>query len=292
MTRDGTSHPISDFHLERFALGELPPDMLRKLEARLSSDSALRDRLDAILAHERQFKTAFPAAGMVPRIKTAAESPAPLSAQSPLSPLSPPSSFSRPATRPPAKPSLSERFPWGFRPSLGWRIAGAFTILLLVAVPIVLLKQPLTTDTATDEVRLKGMQPELRLHRNTPAGPERLASGAAAAAGDVIQIEFHPGDYPYGAIVSVDGSGSVTLHWPKGPDTGTALSAFRKYRLPEAFRLDAAPKFERFHLLLSRKPIDLKAAGKLLTASAGRSEDWLASQVPESVCVVTFTLAK
>jgi hypothetical protein len=144
----------------------------------------------------------------------------------------------------------------------------------------------------SEGIRIKGKEPELRLYRQASGGPERLLPGASASAGDIVQAEFHPGSFAYGAIVSVDGNGSVTLHWPSRPDAGTAWSSASEYRLPEAFELDRAPGFERFHMLLSDRPIELESLLRRAAASSGRDEGWLAQQYPETDRVVTFTLAK
>jgi hypothetical protein len=288
MTRDWNSGPISDFHLELFVLGELPQAQASRLQERLTTDAALRERLKAVREHERTFPLAFPADEVVPRIKAAS-----LAAPAPVSPArfaaaAPPATA--PESRPIARPGASPlgRLARAFRVSPAFQIAGAFAVLLLAAIPLVLHRP----SVATADSRLKGIRPELRLYRDTPSGPERLASGSRAAPGDVIQIEFHPGDYPYGAIISVDGGGGVTLHWPKDARAGTALSVFRGYRLPEAFKLDAAPRFERFYLLLSRDPIDVEAMLRMAALSAGRDEGWLAAQAPASIRVTDFTLVK
>lgn len=270
-------NPISDFHLERYILGELPEEAARRIETRLAEDPALRQRLESVRAQESLFKSTHPAGRLVPLIKAAAAGEQPA-----LSPRS--------RVAPAQGPSLFQRLSGGLRLAPAWQAGLVFALMMMVAVPVYLVRQASPEQEA--ENRLKGMRPELRLHRNTAVGPERLFPGARAKAGDVVQIEFHPGEYAFGAILSVDGAGAVTLHWPQSPDAGTSLSAFPQYRLSKSFELDSAPGFERFHLLVSREPLDLRALLKLVAASSDHGEDWLAAQLPESVHAASFILAK
>jgi hypothetical protein len=265
MSHEHKPAPVSGLLLERYLAGALSAAERTALEALLAADPALALKLERMRSEDRAFAARFPAGTLVPEIEDAA----------------------RPAPRPHSErpDRIAPLFPIGRRRAL------AFALMLLGAAPLVLWKLPNPTlDTPSE--RLKGKQAELRLYRNTAAGPERVASGSPAAAGEVYQMEFHPGTFAYGAIFSVDGNGSVTLHWPARPDGSTAWSALPEHRLPSAFKLDDSPRFERFHLLLSRDPVDLKAWQTRVAASAARDEAWLALQDPASVSIVTFTLEK
>lgn len=286
MTQDRNARQVSNLHLEQYVLGELSEAESRLLEARLITDPSLGRRLEALKQQDQAFPGRFPAEEMVPAIAaaiTAGGRPRP-------------ARESRREMRPPRTESPIQRLMDSLPRSRTWQVAGIFAMLALILVPVTLLRQPLIEVAepaeVTEGVRIKGKTAELRLYRNTPGGPERLASGASASAGDVIQVEFHPGDFSYGAIISVDGNGSVTVHWPKRPEDGTALSALPGRRLPEAFRLDDAPGFERFHLLLSDRPLVLSGLTPLIAASARRDSAWLATRLPAYVHGVAFTLKK
>jgi hypothetical protein len=263
------SSGVSDFRLELFLLGELPADEKRDLETLLASDAGLRARLAAIRAHDPVFASAYPAREMVSEIGDrlrAARLPARVPAQ---------------------PPSLAERLS-GFLPRApGLRLAGAFALVMLAAVPVVLQFR-----SATEESRLKGIEAGLALYRSTPAGPERIRPGAVAAAGDVIQIEFQPAGSAHGAIVSVDANGKVTRHWPPPGDGGTDLTRLPGRRLPNAFRLDDAPGFERFYFLHSPSPFALASLEKALAESARHEEGWLAGRLPAPLRAAAFTLKK
>ncbi len=122
--------------------------------------------------------------------------------------------------------------------------------IAIVAVPK--NGQPRRADL--DDVRVKGLSPHLVVHRRTPAGAERIASGGKVRAGDLVQLGYVAAGRPFGVIVSVDGGGAVTRHWPETGDAAAPLVSGREVLLPESFRLDAAPRFERFILVTAERP--------------------------------------
>lgn len=262
MNHKPESAPVSGLQLERYLSGALSDAERAALEARIAANPELAQKVGRMRSQDLAFAARFPVETVVPEIEAAAR-PAPRKPESKI--------------RPALRDLLS-----------GPRGAFAFALILLCTAPLVLWKRP----SDLHDERLKGMQAELRLYRSASAGPERVASGSDAAAGEVFQVEFHPGAFAYGAVVSIDGNGSVTLHWPALPDGSTALSALPERRLPSAFQLDDSPGFERFHLLLSQTPLELKKWLALAAASAGRDEAWLAARAPDSVSVLTFTLKK
>ena len=103
----------------------------------------------------------------------------------------------------------------------------------------------------------------LRLYRQGQAQAEPLVDGALAQSGDLVQLAFVAGSARYGVLLSIDGRGGVTVHFPAGSDQATAPSTAlsdpqsplspagerTEVRLPQAFRLDDAPRFERFFLV-------------------------------------------
>lgn len=262
---------ISDLDLERYVSGELPAEANAAMDARLAVDPDLVRKVREMRSQDQAFAVRFPAETLVPQMEAAAR---------------------RSMPQPFFQKTLQKIIPKGSAASIpfgmGHRQVWAFALLVLCALPVILWKTPV----APVQERLKGKQAELRLYRNTLAGVERVASGTIASVGDVFQMEFHPGASSYGAIVSVDGNGSVTLHWPAHAKAATAWTQLPEHRLPEAFQLDDSPEFERFHLLMSTAPLDLKAWLSKTALSAAQDESWLAAQAPESVSVLTIALKK
>jgi hypothetical protein len=92
-------------------------------------------------------------------------------------------------------------------------------------------------------------------------GPEvqELKSGDPARPGDVLQLSYTAAGRAYGVILSIDGAGAVTLHYPEEPRSSTALTP-GTIALPHSYELDAAPEFERFFFLSSDRPISVEGA--------------------------------
>jgi hypothetical protein len=125
----------------------------------------------------------------------------------------------------------------------------------LVAVAALLLLLVVPRDGGED-VRLKGDGPSLRLFRLAAAGPERLFEGSPVRAHDVVQVAFELADKPHLVVVSIDGAGNATLHFPLDGMTSPppGLKA-----LPRSFELDDAPGYERFFLVTSDEPLSSTA---------------------------------
>jgi hypothetical protein len=146
----------------------------------------------------------------------------------------------------------------------------AAALLVFVAVP-----RPFGPANPADDVtRIKGLAPQLVAFRDTPAGPEELAPGATVRAGDVLQLRYQAAGQGYGAIVSIDGRGGVTLHLPEREGDGAALRV-PAAPLPHSYQLDDAPGFERFIFVTSAEPFEVAAvlaAAHALAPSPARAE--------------------
>jgi len=100
-----------------------------------------------------------------------------------------------------------------------------------------------------DPVRIKGLRPHLRLHRQRNGAIEELHDGDVARAGDLVQISYMAAGNRHGVVLSLDGRGQVTLHHPARPDGSTALEARGEHALDHAYELDDAQAYERFVLV-------------------------------------------
>jgi hypothetical protein len=128
----------------------------------------------------------------------------------------------------------------------------------VTAAAVVLPRQlPVNTTTAVDGVRVKGLAPRLVVHRRISTGVERVAPGTPVRSGDLIQLGYVSAPGRFGVIVSLDGGGGVTRHWPIGGRAAAPLEPGREVLLPESFWLDAAPRFERFIFVTSDRPFEV-----------------------------------
>lgn len=228
--------PLPDWVIERYRLGELPADELAAIRARSKRDPELSARLKALDEDDDRILATY--------------SPARIGAE-----------VNRRLVPEPAN-----------RPWL--QIAGPVVLVAAAALLgfAVLPERVAAPAVETLETtRIKG-RARLEVHRQRGSGSERLADGAQASPGDVLQVRYAAGGHPYGVIVSIDGRGSVTLHHPATADQPAKLEDGGTHPLPASFRLDDAPAYERFVLVTSEQPITvdvvLDAARALATDPA------------------------
>jgi len=121
--------------------------------------------------------------------------------------------------------------------------------------------------SASEGVRHKGVQ-RLIVYRE---GSERaLDPGDRVSEGDVLQLAYATAGERYGVIVSLDGAGVITLHWPATAEDSTRLGS-GVVRLDHAYELDDAPDFERFVFVASHDPLvvdDVMTAAQNLASTA------------------------
>ncbi|MBN2340393.1 MAG: DUF4384 domain-containing protein [Deltaproteobacteria bacterium] len=110
---------------------------------------------------------------------------------------------------------------------------------------------------------------KIRLFKQTDQNAAALQSGAQVFEGDRVQVQYRTTD-AYGVILSVDGRGVVSLHFPNHPERSTQIPS-GTHLLPFSFELDDAPGFETFFFITSRHPLDMtkimRAARKIRTVS-------------------------
>lgn len=153
-------------------------------------------------------------------------------------------------------------------------VAASCAAALAVAIALPGRPQPAGSDGegAPADVRVKGTGAHLVVHRRVAAGAERVAPGTPVRPGDLVQLGYVAGGRPYGAIVSVDGAGAVTRHWPLDGTLAATLEPAHEVLLPESFRLDAAPGFERFFLVTSGVRFDLSQVIEAARTLAARAD--------------------
>lgn len=272
---------LSDLYLERYHLGELSSAEAEAFRQRLAEDAALRERLRRIEKHDQAFAGSHPASTWVPRIEKAIRD----SQEKSLGQQDNRATESRIIPARPT-PSRSYRREWQFAFSFAAMLA-----LALTALPVWLAgpRDP------SDGIRLKGGaansgsqagEPGLMLYRQMAEGPEALHPGDKVKAGDALQIELKSGSYAYAAVVSVDGQGAITWHWPARPDQPERASQLPKGRLPNAFQLDSAPGFERFYLVLGSDSLAMATLPQLephLRESIAHDAEWFSGEAVKGI---------
>jgi hypothetical protein len=241
-----TDH-IPDIILERYRLNELPAADAAAVAAHLERDSGLRARLAALEASDAALRAHV-------------------------------ESIARGLT-----PAVVQRR----TPALVWGPVAAVAAIAVVFA-VVARTGPANAPAAPTE-RVKGAdenRPALALYRRTADGSERLADGASARAGDVVRVGYHAAGRAYGAIVSVDGRGTVTAHLPVRGDAAVELRPEATVLLDQAYELDDAPRWERFYFVTGDTSFDLEP----LLQAARDAPSRLA--LPNGLAQSTFTLQK
>jgi hypothetical protein len=233
MTRPDDVAPVPDLYLERYRLGELPEDERDRIERLLVLDPELRDRLEALQASDAEVARDYPAPLMDERIRARARAE-----------------------------GVSRRTAASGKGSGGWMTAlaaarrawvmpalAAAAVVLAVGVGVV---RPPAPD---DGILLKGGAAELVVYRKT-------------AAGDLVRVGYRAAGQPYGAILSTDGNGNVTLHMPRSGGRATSLAPGATVLLDFSYELDDAPRWERFYLVTGDEPFPLEPVRRAARAVA------------------------
>lgn len=231
------AEPIPDVLVELLALGELDEAEAAEVRAQLEAEGD--ERLAEIERSNAAVLEAYPPEEIVPKLQAAAG----------VVPLR--------------------------RPVPGWIVGALAAAAALVLVwmlagrddpepeRIAIADTTSPADEGPDTVRRKG---EARLLVYRQGAEEPLAPDATVQAGDLLQVTYVTGPHPHGVIVSLDGAGVATLHWPSEPGDPTTLSP-GVVRLDHAYELDDAPGFERFFFVTAEEPLDpervLEAAREL-----------------------------
>ena len=197
-------HPISDYQLERYLLREGTDDELAALDRRLVDDPEFAQRLAALERSNEELHRRYPPEWMRGQIELKLKR---------------------------AQGRRVQRTWSGYRL---WAVPGRGP------TPGGVWRVPTLLDQETPEApetRIKGgeQEPRLLVFRKLASGAERLQDGALARNGDLVQLAYRSGGLQYGAILSVDGRGTVTPapagDWSRGRAAGGARYARRRLRI-------------------------------------------------------------
>jgi hypothetical protein len=227
--------------LEKYLLGELSEEKAKDLGSLLDQEPAWKTALEEMESSNRDFLSRHPAERVVPLI---------------LDRYAREISGRRPEP-PPERSRLWKRI------LLLSPAAAAALVLLLIFHPWDRKGAVLPfLDTFPDTTIIKGLpavdlaKTQLLLFRRRGEQAELVENGQWAREGDLLQLAYVSADEPYGLILSLDGRGRVTRHFPMAPGKPSPLKLKVKVILPVAIELDDAPNFERFFFITSRELID------------------------------------
>lgn len=230
---------IPDWMLERYMLAELSADEMRRIRDAAIASSALAGRIGALERENGDFLARHPSLASLPARK---ETRTPVATA--------------------ARRTRRLRRIW---PALVPAMAAMFAVIIL--------NQP-TEDMSlpeTDGIRVKGGDDALLVYQEAGPGKARqLEDGNTVSEHDRIQLGFRSASGVHAAIISVDGRGAVTLHWPEAQDDPTGVNKGQLRLLAKSYILDDAPQFERFYLFISENPI---STGKIIAELKSLARD-------------------
>ncbi|MBM3294388.1 MAG: hypothetical protein FJY82_07655 [Candidatus Aminicenantes bacterium] len=231
------TNPIPRWKLERYLLGELTKKEMAEVDRRVRESPETAQAVEDLRRSDAELRRRLPAGEFVPRIIRAA---------------------AREGER-----TSAERFRRSLRRFLvpAAPLAAAAGLLLFV-----MLRQ--TPDNRTKGGPADSGPARLEVYRKAGASVEILKDGDTVRAGDLLQIAYRPAGKLFGVIASLDGRGTVTLHYPESERALTRLAAGPLVRLETSYELDDAPGFECFYFLTAAAELDVREALSRISASA------------------------
>lgn len=150
---------------------------------------------------------------------------------------------------------------------------------LICLVSFIIFKPILIPQNSS--IRSKGLKSEIEIFLKNDKTFTKLQDSSIIDSGDIIQIRYTAIKNGYGAIFSIDGNKSVTIHLdhnrrPIEIEPG-------KHIVKEAFELDNAPNFEIFYYCFSESQFLLDSV---------ISEIHLNKNIDSGISIQSYTLLK
>ena len=215
---------ISDFKLERYLLGELPEVEMAALRKREAEDELFAARVKMMREEGDRFLAENPFSALEDKLENDQRS--------------------------------VERSLW-LRVTAVLVVAfGIFSVVVLNRQTDIVNDTSATSgmDVAMADVdngtRIKGMTAGLEVWKKMGDSAVQTVNLGEAREGDEIQLRYRVPQKCFGMLFSMDGNGTVTMHMGEG-NRAVELEPGKMTTLPFAYKLDNAPKFEKFFLLTS-----------------------------------------
>ncbi len=241
---------INTWVLERYILNELPDSRIKEIDRQLREDPSLKKEIERLRDSNKDILNQYPSVSIVPQILRQYN-------------------YNIEKSR---KEGVTRTRPVFFR-RLAYASPAFAIVLILLFLVFPFQKDnivPIEQTTPTDVNRIKGKElttPILIVYRKNDNDAEKLKNGVKAKKGDLLQLAYESAKAKYGVILSVDGNGTVTLHYPERKDRSTVLKKGKNVSLGSSYELDNAPGFERFFFITSMSEINvanvLQKAGRL-----------------------------
>jgi hypothetical protein len=250
---------VQDIYLEQAAVGDLPPEELEALRRRRGYGAADLDRaIDDIRIKNDTFHRRFDKKATLDSIRARAFAGDPAEERI--------SAFARDIKNGTAASGDGRRDDADRSRFISrmprWSLALAAALPVFFAMALLLRIGPMTDPASgglEPGVRTKGLEPRIFIYRDMGDGDiELLQNNDAVRANDTLQISYLATGQNYGAILSIDGSSVITLHYPENSNMLPRLQPQDEVYLPYGYLLDDAPDFERFIFVTSEEAFDVR----------------------------------
>jgi len=284
------TNKYTDFQLEQFLLNELPAEVMERIRAQAETDTDLKTRIDKLKISDTEILNKYPADMMSVKILNGIRRENENCSEISTVKVKTISGGT-------VQNSLLKKL-IDYLSGKSGRTAYSITAALTATAAVIAIILNITIFTGTipavkdnDVTRIKGMEPGISLHRKKGNSIEELKNLAKASQGDLLQIGYtSTGEYKYAIILSIDGRGTVTLHHPESQYGDTLIQVNRKVMLKRAYELDDSPEYEKFILLLSKEPIDIKSVIEKAKILAQSRENALNGQLKAEGGSLEFSL--
>jgi len=226
---------ISNITLERYLIGELPSDDMEEIRKMAEVDGTLREKIVEIQKSNRELLKKYNSTDMMRQIEIRYKNLMMQEAR--------------------GKKNRVERV-FSQKSLYLFPLAASVALMMIFVSPALLTQAGHENYVQADTLRYKGERSKLYIYIQKKDSIELLSGDSVVYAGDRLQVAFFS-DAKYGMIFSIDGSGSVSLHYPREEQSSSAISVNSKIKLPYSYELDAAPGFEKFFFLTSEKEIQV-----------------------------------
>ncbi len=227
---------LSDMLLEQYILNELPRKKMKEIEEYLKNNPEANQKLNNIKKSNTEILSSYDEEEITTEIKRRYEIQKNLIKEQKPKPVSSFRRFTLPA----------------------FAMATAAVILVLFSPTFNnLIRSPIDNDSL-EVTRTKGEKTKLYIYRKKDNRVEVIEKGSITKENDLLQIAYVSREEGHGVILSIDGRGAVTLHFPEDSSSSTKLELNKKILLPSAYELDDAPTFEKFFFITSKNKLNVK----------------------------------
>lgn len=224
---------IKAWELERYLLGELPNSRIEEIKKLVQENPEIKKDIERIKQSNQNILKQYPPESLMPKILRLYE-----------------------------EEKHREKIKQRTRPITLKRLLYASPVLATALVILFVVFH--NSGTISHDTRIKGTEeidmtkPQIIMYKKNNDKVELVKSGDQARAGDLLQIAYVPAGKTYGVILSIDGNGVVTLHYPENKNDPAILSQEKKYLLGIAYELDDAPEFECFFFITAMEEINVE----------------------------------